>query len=416
MVIKDPETLRLILETFSHLDEIRWSVKDNYNLINCYCGEGELNDDEKLLTHWLCYVMDRRTRFQRVWEVGGYVVSHMVRAYKDGRGLDELRKAYVQEEPGKVRLKCPLGEDADEDAKRRLARYMDGKGMDKGTATFASRYTPDDVVKMFRTLHILAKHYERSLAGFIAASYKGENDDRIAIRRMAVALDGLTYPVERVSVAEFGAAMEKMQSAADKFTMPTDVEREMFNRKCLWCCVRDYLKSPEFNPVFVHALEKCRAESPERWNIEGRKSDPNLRQALDALELPGDVWNNSAVVRDGLFAPRLGAKPKSWSMPQTIRAAYTPLSEERLFGFYPEQLDVTFDFVPQMCVRGMCDVCLFGGGIEQVCHGNPDLLCPVALTSCGYRHKCDPKCQLKDNRAMGSCKFYTERLPAQTIQ
>ena len=92
-------------------------------------------------------------------------------------------------------------------------------------------------------------------------------------------------------------------------------------------------------------------------------------------------------------------------MPQTIRRAYELLSKDHDLQFYPEQLDVTFDFVPRMCERDMCDVCLFGGGIDNICHQKPDYLCPVALVACGYQHTCGPKeCDLKENRARGYCK------------
>ena len=72
----DPEKLRSIFYVFSALDDIRWSEEANYNLINYCCDD--LTPSEKLLTHWLCYVTDRQMPFERIWNVGGYVISHLV--------------------------------------------------------------------------------------------------------------------------------------------------------------------------------------------------------------------------------------------------------------------------------------------------------------------------------------------------
>ncbi len=407
LVVKENEVGKLIriLDMFSQLDDIRWSVQDNYNLINYYCGAKNLSDDEKLLTHWLCYIADRQTPYKRVWEVGGYVISHMVRAFaqEDGRSVRNLFRSYVFRDDGdKLGLKCPL-EAVNEAADTRLARY--GIEMGAVEVKFASRYPSDDLLRMYHTLEVLAKHHGKSLAVFCEASFRPEDDDRQAIRRMATALDKLTYAVRTVPAGQFDQGLDEMEKKAEEFRMPPKAKPgHMFNRKRLWCCVRDYLKSPEFNKVFVAALKKRSAENPERWN---RQND-ELKQALDAIELPGDVWNNSETVRDGLFTPCLSGKPQSWKMPQTIRGVHKLLSEDRDLRFYPEQLDVTFDFVPRMCERSMCNVCLFGDGIGGVCHQKPGLSCPVALVSCGYRHDCNPaECRLKRNEAKAYCRNST---------
>jgi len=128
-----------------------------------------------------------------------------------------------------------------------------------------------------------------------------------------------------------------------------------------------------------------------------------LKRALGAIELPGDVWNNAKVFRDGLFSPYLSDERPSWDMPRTIRRVYELLKKDHDLRFYPEQLDVTFDFVPRMCQR-MCDVCPFGNGIGHVCHQKRGCLCPVPLISCGYRHLCNPeKCRLKEDAAKRLC-------------
>ena len=61
--IKNEQAIKTILAHFSHLDDIRWSQSGNYNLINYF--KGGLTADEKLLTHWLCYITDRQMPFMR---------------------------------------------------------------------------------------------------------------------------------------------------------------------------------------------------------------------------------------------------------------------------------------------------------------------------------------------------------------
>jgi len=79
--IVNPKRLYAIFRIFSRLDDIRWSEESNYNLIN-YCRD-DLTANEKLLTHWLCYITDRQMPFERVWDIGGYVISHIVHTYTE---------------------------------------------------------------------------------------------------------------------------------------------------------------------------------------------------------------------------------------------------------------------------------------------------------------------------------------------
>ena len=77
-----------------------------------------------------------------------------------------------------------------------------------------------------------------------------------------------------------------------------------------------------------------------------------------------------------------------------------------LDDFYPEQFDITFDFVPRMCDKILCNVCPFGkDGVEHTCIPTKDKYCPVALFSCGYTAICsEENCILKDGSSKGICK------------
>jgi len=122
------------------------------------------------------------------------------------------------------------------------------------------------------------------------------------------------------------------------------------------------------------------------------------------MELPGDVWNNNIIFRDGLFSPYV-AIPKSWDTPDIVREIYKQM-ESQGATFYPEQLDVTFDFVPRMCGKLQCHRCIFGGGIDKsLCHRQRGFYCPVTLAACGYFFACDPdNCAFKSDSGHDVCK------------
>lgn len=202
--------------------------------------------------------------------------------------------------------------------------------------------------------------------------------------------------------------IDKTQLEVDEFQLDLNQQKPLFRRKRLWCSLRDYLKSPEFNDYFVASLENEKTDDANKW----KRDNPELRKSLYVLELPGDVWNNAQVFRSGLFSPYLKNERKSWDMPKTIREIYKQLREiykqlvvNGQVAFYPEQLDVSFYFVPRMCEENMCGVCMFGKGVDKVCHKKSGILCSVALIACGYKHICEPtKCVLKENRVSGLCK------------
>jgi len=393
LTIADPARLRRVLETFSALDDIRWEDPRNYNPLNYCCKD--LAPDEQLLTHWLCYIADRQTPFRRIWDVGAYVLSDLVLAYTRSpqREVREVLSGCIKRgEDGRLRLECQL-----RDRNEVLQRH----GFRGPTVPFTSRYMPEDLVLVYRTLAILDIAAGRSLARFIAdAADRGENQ-RDSIRCIAAALDELTYAAGgTVSTGEFDGTMDRMEESLRSFVVPGETTARLTGRKRLWCSLRDYLKSPEFNPVLVHALKAVGVDDAHRWD----RNSPPLKEALSGLELPGDVWNNSPVFRRGLFSPYLRDEPRSWDMTQAIRYVYELLKASEDLRFYPEQLDVSFDFVPRMCEQQNCDICLFGAGIGGMCHRQPGQLCTVVLASCGYRHPCSSEgCLLSEDAVRGYC-------------
>ncbi|MGD0350556.1 MAG: hypothetical protein ABSB84_09620 [Verrucomicrobiota bacterium] len=188
--IKEPSKLKDILRIFSALDDARWSIAGNYNLIN-YC-EDDLSPDEKLLTHWLCYTTDRQTAFQRVWDVGGYVISHLVREFTRHREtpVHAVLKDYLKSsEPEKdLWLECHLVQ-ANQQANQRLRFYES----DSDLVKFTSRFMPADALSIYRTLVILDYLAERSFTRLIYLIVHNEPKQEIAVRKLAASLHFLTY-------------------------------------------------------------------------------------------------------------------------------------------------------------------------------------------------------------------------------
>jgi len=185
------------------------------------------------------------------------------------------------------------------------------------------------------------------------------------------------------------------------------------NKKRLWCCVRDYKKGifqRIFNKAIKEAFPNEATDLIRIWN--------NL--PMDHIELPGDVWNNSPLFRDRLFADVLNISSllESWRMPRIIRELYRELSSSKnADAFYPEQFDITFDFVPRMCSKKLCNVCPFGkNGADSICIPTSNKYCPVALVTCGYVAKCVGEhgdCAIREELGKKICQ---ETLPNVTLQ
>ena len=174
-------------------------------------------------------------------------------------------------------------------------------------------------------------------------------------------------------------------------------------KKRLWCCIRDYKKGL-YHKVFSEAIRE----------VTGREASKFIsiwdNLPMEQIELPGDVWNNSSLFKNNLFAKILDIDsiPKTWEMPEIIRDIYKQLkNSEEINDFYPEQFDITFDFVPRMCSKRLCDVCPFGQkGVELVCIPSEDKYCPIAFLSCGYMAECvgvKGDCILKEGIGKGIC-------------
>ena len=187
----------------------------------------------------------------------------------------------------------------------------------------------------------------------------------------------------------------------DVNTFKTEYKKFIKNRfhgkKRVWCCVRDYLKSPEFRDYFLNALSNVKD------NIRLMKIWKDKRSVL-GLELPGDTWNMNSVFVNKLVKNNINIKSDKFC--KELRENLSP-------PYYPELLDFSFDFVPRMCSnssnvinKSMCKICIFGKkGMMELCHQDSKKLCPITMIICGYIHKCEPEgCPIKSGVGIRLCK------------
>ncbi len=392
--VKDRELLIRILRTISWLDAHRWNVEDNYNFINFF--KDNLANYEKILTHWICYITDRQMPFEIVWDKGGYVFSELVYEYSN----------YTKKSPEEI-------------LEEHYEKYQDKKGKERfrfksktNNITFASRYVTNDYQSILQTLEILDKYevvvnekkYKRNIIAFILylmQRFKGKDDLLI---RVACVLHLLTYQLDGkksnpIKIIEILKNEDKFEKKLKEFK-----KTSTNGKKRLWCCIRDYKKGL-YHEIFTNAIKEVVSDDSYADELIKRWND----LPMDQIELPGDVWNNSPLFRDNLFANVLDLTtiPKSWNMPQVVRDIYNQLKDdEDIKDFYPEQFDITFDFVPRMCNKKLCNVCLFGkNGVDLICIPTKDKYCPVALLSCGYIAKCkEEECIIRQGISKGICK------------
>ena len=381
--IKDETALIKIFKTISWLDYRRWNVGDNYNYVNFF--KSDLTNCEKILTHWICYITDRQMPFEIVWDKGGYVFSELIYEYsRNGFPPQQILNKHYE-------------------------KYKDNKEKERfrfkstDNVYFASRYVTDDYQNILQTVEVLNKSkYKKNILVYIIDIIRKFRDREDLLVRVACGLHLLTYQLDgkkanSEKITEIINDNEEFEKRLSIFKRTSTS-----GKKRLWCCIRDYKKGL-YHQIFNSAIKEVAPEDAEELTRKWK----NL--PMSQIELPGDVWNNSPLFRDNLFANviNIDSIPKTWGMPDVVRELYDQLKGNKdLNDFYPEQFDITFDFVPRMCNKKLCNVCPFGkDGLDYTCIPTKDKYCPIALFSCGYIAKCsEENCILKEGISKGICK------------
>jgi hypothetical protein len=396
------EKLDKIFKIFSFLDDFRWKCTGNYNLINFY--RNDLDDDSKILTHWLCYISDRQMPFEIIWDVGGFVFSEIVQEIKKTKNITILNPAikdsFIKKDDKDGKYYFLSKTDANDKIIKKYESYI--KKQNK--VRFKSRYVPTDYVCILSTFVIL-EEFNYKLSEYISHNLsKHKNEDDIIIR-LLFSLYLLTYfdigqpnsndlsnyeeilgevKSRKESVMKILNDKQMFDEKLHKFK-----QKGMFFQKRAWCSLRDFIKSKEFYPYFRNAMLQCDVKEEEINSLTTKKS-------LEQFVLPGDVWNNNSVFRKCIFEKTL--YEKSNKTLNIILDEYFRQNHPKTG--YPEQFDVTFDFVPRMCKKNNCDICPIKNideknAIEEVCINNKEKYCTVALHSCNYKGSCVGKDKCK---------------------
>lgn len=383
-----------LMRVIQWLDEKRWCSETNYNLIRNSIFDN-LADDKKILVHWISYITDRQMPFEKIWTDGGIVFAGMIDEYSNGCEYDDLKK-FINIDNNKIKF-----------------QYNEN--------TFASRFVSTDLKSILLTLKILSEDFNKNLLEYINKTFndykrlveENKNIGANNVNLIAFILYLMSYKFIENNKPNEGEKQiakyfDEVDSYYDNFNRTIKnldyfskeyiefVKYRFENKKRVWCCVRDYLKSKEFNKYFMGALLKIDNNLKLVDVINDESECYNL-------ELPGDVWNMNALFIKKLVEPNLGLYTKNYSK-ELRKILESP--------YYPELFDLTFDFVPRMCAnsanainKSMCEVCIFGkSGMKMYCHGDSTKACPIIMISCGYNVACNKEnCPVYEGTSAGLC-------------
>lgn len=166
--------------------------------------------------------------------------------------------------------------------------------------------------------------------------------------------------------------------------------------KRIWAALRDCKKHGLLSEIFTKGIKD--QNNQEVWNEDFTKQ----------LELPGDIWNTRFFEKCiEPFAKNMEVSLRGKKTSKVVRDLWEKI-KSKCPESYPEQLDITFDFVPRMCDKKFCEICPFGpNGAKSICIPSEDKYCPVALISCGYIVKCtgnQGECIIKEGTGKETCK------------
>lgn len=431
-MISDDDRIKDIFEKIKWLDNNRWdSEVNNDELMNV--SSDDLNNAEKVLTHFLCYISDRGMPFSQIWKKGAFVYSDIVHAYTEGKNTESIFKPDLSlniEDPNSINnslsfvreyiLKKGKKDGGTNEHKKYefiskcrvpknnlLIKNKDYKENDY--VTFLPRYYPSDYKAIMQTLMIL-EEFDKNIIKFISHIIDTKLKDEHLIKRIAYAFyllayynigqhKGIDYDLISTRVQDNKEFVMELLYNDSKFEVEFQKfakSNRIFTLKRVWCALRDYIKFDEFRNYITEGFKDIRADECIAIWLSLDKSK---------LELPGDVWNNNSKFRSCLFSDvNYVTKEEldsanfnsSFFMRQLYDHFKTSIDEA-----YPEMFDVTFDFIPRMCENGMCDFCIFSENnkIADLCIMDSSKYCPLLMISCGYINKCSPdECViLRDN-------------------
>ena len=366
------DELKRFVKVIKWLDQARWKGSGWWDGWK-HESVDSLSAGQKVLAHWITYITDMQMSAKIVWTKGLPVFATIVKRYSDGANPD-------------------------------VSRYRINNGDKKvdtlridGNLEFTPRYSWH-YNQIQRTLEILVD-YNRSLVKFMQSILESYHDNK-GLRPLAHALYLLTYAnPNQYNTENTREILSSSRSKLDSEFHKWDKRTTKGGQKRLWAALRDYVKHDK--------LRSCIVKDFPSWQRYLEPSD---------LELPGDVWNNrfaenliyDLAERAGIDTYE-GRSGHNVNAPTLARKVYEEVIRATGLGreFYPEQLDVSFDFASRMCDKDLCDICIFGANkaVDFCSKPGPSKLCPILLILTGYKQTCKVKgCPIVDNTGVGLCK------------
>ena len=394
--------LKKIFKIISFYDKIRWDVPLNYDVSNFF--RSNLSEDTKLLTHWLCYISDRQMAFQRIWDIGAFVFSEMAENIKLRKNLKLLNPNYPN---SFIKKNENGGYCFISNSFVKENNILKSYGFTSNDyVTFTPRYYPSDYFSILYTFYIL-QFFDFSLTKYIFEQFKKYQFYEDYIKRILFSLYLLSYfeigQPSKLDISDFQKNISKAKKRTEKVfhILNNSFEKEynsfsnqlIFNQKRAWCCLRDFLKFPDLVTEFKVSLKKEGITNKQLKKLFSLKS-------FQQLELPGDVWNNNPKFRNCILEnSEYKFSKKSLNV---ILRDFFEKNKIKLENCYPKQFDITFDFVPRMCMNNNCDICPINfvknssnSNFLKTCVNDKSLFCSVALINCNYRTKCyGSQCEL----------------------
>lgn len=394
------------------LDNARWgnykepyqTDHDNYYLIN-ECGKN-LPNDSIILSHWTTYCVNRQTPFKLVFNLGGFIFSDLVVTMQKHPSLHWLDpnhpdSFFIDNPTDGYQFRSHLQA---RDNAIILSNYEEYQKNPNQPVTFKPRFYPRDYMSILCTMVFLEEYDYRFSVYFQDLMERFRHQEQY-LKRMVFGLHLMAYrnigQFSKGDLQDFNRNVHiaKENAAYVKALLDSKEEFErgfqhfqrqaMYHQKRLWCCIRDYLKCGYYRNILMDALK------------ENGCIDYTLFQndkLLTELELPGDVWNNN---------------PKFWgcilknTRYNTIQKQYNRhirgmLEDSQITEGYPELFDFTFEFIPRMCEKDRCAVCIFKeiqdlGSTQwmELCVHNTDEDCPLVKHYCDFQMKCKgDECEL----------------------
>lgn len=190
-----------------------------------------------------------------------------------------------------------------------------------------------------------------------------------------------------------------------------------------WAAFRDYVKVG--SPGRKHFLNGLAEPSYPKASVDIFSRFGTDLPFLNQLELPGDVWNNNRIFVENFLMPlglELGVRILDKDVDdRTVNDRVREIcnaAQRKGCDIYPEQFDVTFEFVPTMCANPdnadakLCrTVCPFGTGDKFFLSHHPESkFCLTNLMLTGGFSDCNAAEHdiFKSDTGRKSCKGYTK--------